>query len=156
VAKCCGDPSCDHWVTIPHGPHWKPPCAGAAACVEGAPGLCCYLKDSESKLGPAPAGRVGQLAGTVTPSTVPPPVPGTIGVQAAGFTVAETGERIVLLVNTDNRTVSVTVTGAGGAACAFIDEAHGHGDVLPGRSQLSQAGTVTLGGFAVSLVRLSK
>jgi hypothetical protein len=149
VAACCNDPRCDYWVTIQDGPHWKPPCARKKACAAGDAGLCCYLKDGQSILRPDPLHRVGQMAGSVTPSAVtPPPSAGLVGF---GFIVG--GKKKLLLVNTGGLNVTgVVVEGAAGATHAFVDEAHGHGDIPPGRETLPSTGVLDVGGFGVAVI----
>jgi hypothetical protein len=65
------------------------------------------------------------------------------------------GKKRLLLVNTGALdATSVTVEGgATGATHSFVDEAHGHGDVLPGRETIiSSEGKFDVGAFGVSVL----
>ena len=46
----------------------------------------------------------------------------------------------------------VAVDGSSGARHAFVDEAHGHGSVLPGRETVGAGGTIDVRAYGVSVL----
>ena len=73
-------------------------------------------------------------------------------VVAFGFAVGREQERRLLLVNTGSVAARLAVANATGASHVFVDEAHGHGNELPGREAVGAGGLVTVGGYGVSVV----
>lgn len=73
AAACCSDPRCEKFGTLLHPPNWKGAgqCPGKPVCVAGA--LCCYLKDAHAVEKPSRYPKNTSIAGSVTPSLLPPP-----------------------------------------------------------------------------------
>ena len=72
--------------------------------------------------------------------------------MAFGFAVGREQERRLLLVNTGSVAARLAVANATSASHVFVDEAHGHGNELPGREAVGAGGLVTVGGYGVSVV----
>ena len=133
---------------------------GFGYCTLGQP--CCWLKVATGLWDPRPAAegaKTGILRDHVPPSPPwpaahrppPPPPPPTNRLLAFGFVVA--GQKKLLLVNTGVLSATgVAVDGSSGARHAFVDEAHGHGSVLPGRETVGAGGTIDVRAYGVSVL----
>jgi hypothetical protein len=153
VAACCRNPGCAGMMyqQFSQGDGFK-------VCTTGKP--CCWLKFATGPWDPRPKSE-GAKTGILRahgvppkPQPPPPPPPPTNALLAFGFSVARS--RRVLLVNTGALTATVAVAGAGGARHTFINEAHGHGDIPPGRETLDYTGSlpVAVDGFGISVLTL--
>ena len=71
----------------------------------------------------------------------------------AGFTMQQSGKRVVLLANTNSTNLTATLTGAVGGTLHIVDAAAGHGSVPYATRQL-QSEVVPLSPLAVALVEL--